>query len=44
MRAHPVRTVAMAILVLIVAIKLWAYTVLAVIALAALKAYRQRLA
>jgi hypothetical protein len=42
MRAHPIRAVAVVTLVIIVAVKLWPYLVVAVITLAARKARRQR--
>jgi hypothetical protein len=40
--AHPVRTLAMAIFFVIVVVKVWAYVLLGVIALAALRAYGNR--
>jgi len=42
MRAHPMRTVAMVTFFIIVVVKIWAYIVLAVIALAAVKTYARR--
>jgi hypothetical protein len=42
MQADPVRTVAIVVFLIIVVVKVWAYIVLGVIALTAIRAYRHR--